>query len=75
MRSKLFSLVHVVGDGGGDGDIATFYFRVPDNAQTGAVYPIEVYYRDGDLFTNSAANDSYQKYAFSHAVNGSVMIE
>ena len=50
-----------VGDGGGDGDIATFYFRVPDNAQSGAVYPIEVYYRDGDLFTNSAANDSYQK--------------
>ena len=51
-----------VGDGGGDGDIATFYFRVPDNAQSGAVYPIEVYYRDGDLFTNSAANDSYLKH-------------
>ncbi len=64
-----------VGDGGGDGDIATFYFCVPDNAQSGAVYPIEVYYRDGDLFTNSAADDSYQKYAFSHAVNGSVTIE
>ena len=47
----------------------------PITRSQGAVYPIEVYYRDGDLFTNSAADDSCRKYAFSHAVNGSVTIE
>lgn len=61
--------------GGGDGDIVTFYLDVPENAESGTVYPIEFYFFDGDIFTDLSQNRSMEKYAFSHWESGSVTVE
>lgn len=61
-------------DLGRDGDIATFRFVIPDDAQTGTVYDIEFFYREGDMFTNIASDEDVQEYAFSHWEHGSITV-
>lgn len=64
------------GDMGRDGEIVKFYFKVPDNAQSGTVYPIGIYYMtDNDIFTNSAGDRSLEKFAFENWQGGSVTVK
>ncbi|MCM1270548.1 MAG: hypothetical protein NC247_08015 [Ruminococcus flavefaciens] len=61
--------------GGGDGDIVTFYLDIPENAESGTVYPIDFYFFDADIFNDLSENRSMEKYAFSHWESGSVTVE
>ena len=61
--------------GGHDGDIVTFYFDVPKDAEPGTVYPIEIYYRNTDMIRDIAQDPSFEKYAYSHAIAGSVTVK
>lgn len=61
--------------GGRDGDIVTFYLNIPENAESGTVYPIEFYFFDADIFNDLSENRSMEKYAFSHWESGSVTVE
>ncbi|MBE6856075.1 MAG: hypothetical protein E7500_01420 [Ruminococcus sp.] len=63
------------GDCGKDGDIATFEFVIPADAQSGKVYDIEFFYREGDMFANSASEQDFQDYAFSNWQNGSIKVK
>ena len=68
------------GNDGLDGDIATFYFRVPSDAKPGTVYPIGIYYMQPteqreDMFRNAAGDLSLEKYAFENWVGGSVTVK
>lgn len=63
------------GDCGKDGDIATFSFVIPENAESGKVYDIEFFYREGDMFANSASEQDFQDYAFSNWENGSIKVK
>jgi len=59
---------------GQDGDIATFFFKVPDDAQPGTVYDLGYYYMDSDMFRDLDANMSFEKYAFEHLEGGSITV-
>ena len=59
---------------GQDGDIATFYFKVPTDAQPGTVYPLSYFYMESDLFRNFENDMSFEKYAFEHLENGSITV-
>lgn len=59
---------------GQDGDIATFFFKVPDDAQPGTVYELGYYYMDSDMFRDLDANMSFEKYAFEHLEGGSITV-
>ncbi len=63
------------GDWGGDGDIATFYLKVPDDAKSGTVYKLGFYYRDTDKFSNAAGDRSFEKYVFENWEEGSITVE
>lgn len=64
---------------GKDGDIVTFFFKVPENAAPGKVYDINFYYSSNeytkDLFTGTGCEPSFEKYAFSHCTAGTVTVE
>lgn len=60
---------------GGEGDMATFRFKVPDNAEPGAVYQLGYYYMNTDLFINEQNIPSFQKYAFTHMQGGTITVE
>lgn len=62
------------GDLGKDGDIATFSFTIPQNAEAGTVYNLEFFFREGDMFVNNANDEDFQEYAFSHSKNGSITV-
>lgn len=62
-------------EGGGDGDIVTFYLDIPENAKSGTVYPLEFYFFNSDIFTDLSGNLSMEKYAFSHWEGGSITVE
>lgn len=61
-------------DYGGEGDIVTFTFKVPEDAQPGT-YPIGFYYRDSDIFIDAAQDLSMQKYVFENWREGTLTIE
>lgn len=62
-------------DCGKDGTIATYNFKVPDDAQAGDVYELGFYYREGDMFVNSANdNPELQEQTFSNWEFGSITI-
>ena len=61
-------------NGGKDGDIATFFFKVPSDAQPGTVYKLGYYYMDSDMFRNYENDMSFEKYAFEHLENGSITV-
>lgn len=62
------------GDLGRDGDIATFSFTIPQEAEAGTVYDLEFYFREGDMFSNTANDEDFQEYAFSHSKNGKITV-
>ena len=63
------------GNQGYDGEIAKFYLKVPDNAESGTVYPISYYFQETDLFTDSMQSKEMQEYAFSNAVDGCITVK
>ncbi|MDE5771770.1 MAG: hypothetical protein K2I06_09125 [Ruminococcus sp.] len=71
----LFFTVMFKGNRGLDGDIATFYFDVPEDAESGTVYPIGFFYMDTDMFRNLDGDLSLEKYAFEHLQEGSITVE
>ena len=60
---------------GGEGEMATFKFKVPDNAEPGAVYQLGYFYMNTDLFINEQNIPSFQKYAFTHMQGGTITVE
>ena len=66
-------------NGGSDGDIVTFRFRVPDNAKSGTVYNVDYYYSSNDktkdMFSNEENDPAFEKYAFSHWTGGTITVE
>lgn len=66
-------------NGGGDGDIVTFRFRVPDSAKSGTVYNVDYYYSSNDktkdMFSNENNDPEFEKYAFSHWTGGTITVE
>ncbi|MCM1529283.1 MAG: cohesin domain-containing protein [Alistipes sp.] len=61
-------------DYGGEGDIVTFTFKVPEDAEPGT-YPLGFYYRDTDMFIDTAQDLSMQKYVFENWREGTLTIE
>ena len=59
---------------GGDGDIATFFLKVPDDAQPGTVYNIGFYYKDSDMFRDLEGDLAFEKYAFTHMTGGTITV-
>lgn len=60
---------------GQDGEIITLYLKVPEDAESGTVYPVGFYYLSTDMFRNRENNQSLEKYAFEHTQAGSITIE
>jgi len=73
-KRSIFFTTMFVDNVGGDGDIATFYLKVPDDAQPGTVYDLGFYYKDSDMFRNASNDLPFEKYAFEHFQNGSITI-
>jgi hypothetical protein len=73
-KHSIFFTTMFVDNAGGDGDIATFYLKVPDDAQPGTVYDLGFYYKDSDMFRNASNDPPFEKYAFEHFQNGSITI-
>ena len=61
-------------DFGGEGDIVTFTFKVPEDAQPGT-YPLGFYYRDSDMFIDTSQDLAMQKYVFENWREGTLTIE
>lgn len=61
-------------DNGADGDIVTYSFKIPDDAESGTVYDIGFYYREGDMFLGADKDEAMQDYAFSHWQGGTVTV-
>ncbi|MDE5855031.1 MAG: hypothetical protein K2H19_08230 [Ruminococcus sp.] len=71
-----FFFTEVFSDNHGlDGDIATFYLKVPEDAESGTVYDIGFYHMDSDLFMNKEEDLSLQMYAFENWKPGTVTVE
>lgn len=62
-------------ENGFDGDIVTFYFDVPQDAQPGTVYPIGFYYLTNDIFKSVDGDDAYQLSAFTNWQGGTITVE
>ncbi len=60
---------------GGNGDIVTYFFDIPEDAEPGTEYPIDFYFYDTDQFTNTECDVAIEKYAFTHWQNGSITVE
>lgn len=71
---SLFFAAVGAGDVGSTGEVATFYFKVPDDAQLGTVYPLTFFEIDGDKFSDSNMDPKLQAYAFSHWKDGSITV-
>ncbi|MCR5600511.1 MAG: hypothetical protein K6G33_07215 [Ruminococcus sp.] len=72
-RSLFFTTLFKENEGR-DGDIATFFFKVPDDAQPGTVYKLGYFYMESDMFRNYENDMSFEKYAFEHLKNGSITV-
>lgn len=71
----VFFAAGATADDGGSGDIATFYFDIPEGAEPGTEYPFDFYYCSTDQFTNVAGDKAMEKYAFTHWQGGSVTVK
>ena len=60
---------------GMDGAIVTFQLKIPDDAESGTVYPIGFYYMDTDAFMNKSGDKALQKYTFDNLREGSITVE
>ncbi len=72
---SLFFTVTFNKNDGQDGDIITLYLKVPEDAESGTVYPIDFYYMESDIFKNFENDPSFEKYAFEHTQAGSITVE
>ena len=72
-RSVFFTTMFI-NNSGKDGDIATFFFKIPEDAQPGTVYDLGFYYMDSDMFSNSESDPAFEKYAFEHMQGGSITV-
>lgn len=72
-RSVFFTTMFI-NNSGKDGDIATFFFKIPDDAQPGTVYDLGFYYMDSDMFSNTESDLAFEKYAFEHMQGGSITV-
>ena len=58
-----------------DGDICTYFLKVPEDAAPGTVYNIDYYYCDTDIFSNYERDPAFEKYAFDHWQGGTITVE
>ena len=73
-RQSFFFTTMFMESSGGDGDIATFFLKVPDDAQPGTVYNIGFYYKDSDMFRDLEGDMALEKYAFTHMTGGAITV-
>lgn len=73
--SVLFFTVMFKGNRGQDGEIIKLYLEIPEDAESGTVYPLDFYYMVTDMFRNAEADKSLEKYAFTHTKAGSITVE
>ncbi|MBQ8297568.1 MAG: hypothetical protein IJX77_07295 [Ruminococcus sp.] len=73
MNSVFFAAV-ASADLGRDGEIVTYKFTIPEDAAAGTEYKIGFYYREGDMFLDTASDAALQDYAFSHWQEGSITV-
>lgn len=73
--STLFFTVMFDGNYGQDGEIIKLYLEIPEDAESGTVYPLDFYYMNTDMFRNAEADKSLEKYAFTHTKAGSITVE
>ncbi|MCR4639704.1 cohesin domain-containing protein [Ruminococcus sp.] len=59
---------------GKDGDIATFFLKIPEDAQVGTVYNLGFFYTDSDMFRDLEGNLAFEKYAFTHMKGGTITV-
>lgn len=71
----LFFTIMFDGNRGQDGEIIKLYLEIPEDAESGTVYPIDFYYMNTDMFRNAESDKSLEKYAFEHTVAGSITVE
>lgn len=62
-------------DHGLNGDVVTFFLKVPDDAVSGTEYPIDFFYLDGDVFSNKAGDASVEKYVFENWKGGKITVK
>lgn len=72
---SMFFTVMFNGNEGLDGDIITLYLKIPEDAESGTVYPVGFYFKDTDMFRNMAKDLSLEKYAFENMQAGSITVE
>ena len=63
------------GNNGLDGDIATFYFKIPEDAQQGTTYEIGFYYMNTDIFSNAENDPAFERYAFENWESGTITVK
>ena len=63
------------GDNGEDGDIVTFKLKIPEDAESGTVYPLDYYYMTTDTFKKNKQNPGFEKHAFTHMHAGSITVK
>jgi hypothetical protein len=73
--NPIFFCTMASGDYGTDGHITTFEFEIPADAQSGTVYDLEFFFREGDMFTNMAQDTVMQDQAFANWKHGSITVE
>lgn len=73
--NSIFFCTMASGDYGTDGHITTFEFEIPADAQSGTVYDLEFFFKEGDMFTNMAQDTVMQDQAFANWKHGSITVE
>lgn len=63
------------GDYGYNGDVVSFFLKVPEDAESGTVYPVDFMYIEGDIFQNMAKDAAMEKYVFENWKGGSITVE
>ncbi|MBE6860432.1 MAG: hypothetical protein E7499_03945 [Ruminococcus sp.] len=73
--NSIFFCTMATDDVGNDGLVATFEFEIPADAQSGTVYDLEFFFREGDMFINREQDTAMQEYAFANWKHGSITVE
>lgn len=63
------------GNHGLDGDVVTFFLKIPEDAVSGTEYPVGFYYLDGDIFQNKEKDKSMEKYVFENWKGGKITVK
>ena len=62
-------------DHGLDGDVVTFFLKIPEDAKSGTEYPVNFFYLEGDLFQNVAKDKAMEKYVFENWKGGKITVK